>query len=125
MRETCRVEIESYISSAGTSTTDRIRPNGVSSSADRENYSDLKDYTFKKPVGAIKAPEGSKIVQKMKNDDNQTKFGGLRISRISEGTVEQGLSGQSVIRTREKPTNSRFLQDVQNLPANDLIKKFS
>lgn len=125
MREACRVEIESYISSAGTSTTDRIRPVNVSSSADREKIADLNDYVFKKEVGAIKAPEGSKIVQKMKNDDNKTKFDGLRFSRISEGTPEQDLSGHSVIRTREKPTNSRFLQDIQNLPANDLIKKFS
>lgn len=125
MKESCRVEIQSYISAAGTSSTQRNRPENVASSDNKEIYSDLKDYAFNKEAGAPRVPDASRINQKLKDDDNKTKFGGLRFSRISEETPKQEYGGQTVVRTKEKPINSRFSQDVQNLPRNDLIKRFS
>ena len=120
MRQACRVEIENYINSAGTSTLHYSRPENVISKDTKEIYSDLNDYTFKKEAGAPALPQNGNTVQKFRDDNNKTKFNGLRFSRISENPTDKEYSGKATRKTHEKPENTRFLQDVQSLPKNDL-----
>lgn len=126
MRQACRVEIENYINSAGTSTLHYSRPENVISKDTKEIYSDLNDYTFKKAAGAPAAlPQNGNTVQKFRDDNNKTKFNGLRFSKISENPTDKEYSGKATRKTHEKPENTRFLQDVQSLPKNDLIKRYA